>query len=67
MTTSNGLPRYLESFIQRICSRGKITNFSILWEDWTHEEDRLVEREEKLGDEENKALEIHARKGKSKK
>jgi hypothetical protein len=51
MTTLNGLPKSWESFIQRICSRRRITRFSILWEDCTKEESRLVAREEKVGDE----------------
>jgi hypothetical protein len=41
MTTLNGLPRSWESFIQGICSRRKLTNFRILWEDCTQEETRL--------------------------
>jgi hypothetical protein len=49
ITTLNGLPKSSESFIQRICSRRKLTNFSRLWEDFTREEARLETREEKLG------------------
>jgi hypothetical protein len=64
MTTLNGLPRCWESFIQGICSRRKITKFTRLWEDCTHEEAILTTREDKLGDEENQALAAHARKGK---
>jgi hypothetical protein len=67
MTTLNGLPISWESFIQGICSRIKLTRFSILWEDFTREESRLTTREQKLGDEENQAIEAHARKGKRKK
>ena len=40
--------------------------FSRLWEDCTQEEARLEAREEKLGNEENQALTVHARKGKNK-
>ena len=40
--------------------------FSRLWEDYTQEEARLEAREEKLGNEKNQALKIHARKGKNK-
>ena len=67
MTTLNGLPRSWESFIQGICSRRRIKRFSKLWEDCTKEEARLAAREEKLGDEENQALTIHAKKRKSEK
>ena len=66
MTTLNGLPRSCDSFIKGICSRRKLTKFTRLWEDCTQEGTRLVAREEKLGEEENKALVAHARKGKSK-
>ena len=37
-----------------------------MWEDCTQEEARLEAREEKLGNEENQALRVHARKGKNK-
>jgi hypothetical protein len=56
MTTLNGLPKSWESFFHGICSRRKLTNFSRLWEDCTQEEARLATREEKLGDDENQAL-----------
>jgi hypothetical protein len=67
MITLNGLPKTWESFIQGICSRIKLTNFSRLWEDCTQEEARLARREEKLSDDENQALKTHTRKGKRKK
>ena len=66
MTTMNGLPRPWDPFIKGICSRRKITKFSGLWEDCTKKEARLESQEEKLGNEENQALTIHARKGKNK-
>ena len=66
MTTMNGLPRPWDPFIKGICSRRKVTKFSILWEDCTQEEARLEIREENLGNEENQALTVHARKGKNK-
>ena len=67
MTTLNGLPRSWDPFIRRICSKSKMTKFNRLWEDCTQEEARLAAREEKLGEEEeNQALETHARKGKRK-
>ena len=66
MTTMNGLPRSWDPFIKGICSRRKLTKFSRLWEDCSQEEARLEAREEKLGNEENQALEAHARKGKNK-
>ena len=67
MNTLNGLPKSWESFIQGICSRRKLIKFTRLWEYCTQEEPRLTTREEKLGDDENKALEAHTRKGKSRK
>jgi hypothetical protein len=66
MTTLNGLPKSWESFIQGICSRRKLTKFNRLWEDCTQEEARLAAREEKLGND-DQALAVHARKGKSRK
>ena len=66
MTTMNGLPRPWDPFIKGICSRRKLTKFNRLWEDCTQEEARLEAREEKLGNEENQALTVHARKGKNK-
>ena len=66
MTTMNGLPRPWDPFIKGICSRRKLTKFSRLWEDCTQEEARLESREEKLGQEENQALTVQARKGKNK-
>ena len=62
----NGLPRPWDPFIKGIFSQRKITKFSRLWEDCTEEEARLEAREEKLGNEENQALTVHARKGKNK-
>ena len=66
MTTMNGLPRPWDPFIKGIFSRIKITKFSRLWEDCTQEEARLEACEEKLGNEENQALTVQARKGKNK-
>ena len=66
MTTMNVLPRPWDPFIKGICSRRKLTKFSRLWEDCTQEEARLESQEEKLGNEENQALIVHARKGKKK-
>jgi hypothetical protein len=64
MTTLNGLPKSWESFIHGIYSRRNITKFSMLWEDCTQEESRLAAREENLGND-DQALEVHERKGKS--
>ena len=66
MTTMNGLPRSWDPFIKGIFSRIKLTKFSRLWEYCTQEEVRLEAREENLGNEENRALASHARKGKNK-
>ena len=38
MTTLNGLPRAWDSFIQGICARKKLVNFSRLWEECSQEE-----------------------------
>ena len=67
MTTLNGLPRAWDSFIQGICSRKELTEFSNLWEDCTQEEARIAAREEKMGDDDNQALTTRTRKGKGKK
>ena len=66
MTTMNGLPRPWDPFIKGIFSRRKLTKFNRLWEDCTQEEARLEACEENLGQEENQALTIQARKGKNK-
>ena len=67
MITLNGLPRSWESFIQRICSRRRLTKFKRLWEECTQEEARLEAREEKLGEDGNQALAAHTKKEKFKK
>ena len=41
MTTLNGLPRSWDSFIQGICARRKLVNFSRLWEEYSQEEGRI--------------------------
>ena len=66
MTIMNSLPRSWEPFTKVICSRRNLTKFSRLWEDCTQEEARMGAREEKLSNEENQALIVHARKGKNK-
>jgi hypothetical protein len=48
MTTSNGLPRSWDAFIQGICSRMKLPKFNRLWEDCNQEEERTITREEKM-------------------
>jgi hypothetical protein len=67
MTKLNGLPNLWESFIQGIHSRIKLTKFNRLWEDCTQEEARLEARKEKIENNEDRALTVHARKGKNKK
>ena len=67
VNTLNGLLRSWESFIQGICSRRKLTEFSRLWEECTQEVARLEEREEKMGEDANQALATHTKKEKSKK
>ena len=45
MTTLKGIPRSRELFIQGICSRRNLANFTKLWEECTQEESRMVARE----------------------
>ena len=66
MTTLNGLPRSWDAFIQGICSRRKLPKFNRLWEYCNQEEARTTAREEKMTDD-DQALAVHTRKGKSKK
>ena len=61
MTTLNGLPRSWDSFIQGICAIRKLINFSRLWEEFSQEEDQIVAREEKMGNE-DQALTTHTKK-----
>ena len=58
MTTSNGLPRPWDSFIQGICARKKLVKFSGLWEECSQEEARIAAQEEKIGSE-DQALIAH--------
>ena len=51
MTTLNGLRRSWDSFIQGICARKKLVNFSRLWEECSQEEARIIAQEEKMGSE----------------
>ena len=62
MTTLNGLPRSWDSFIQGICARNKLVNFSRLWEECSQEDAQIVAREEKMGSE-DQALTVHSKKG----
>jgi hypothetical protein len=59
ITTLNGLPKSLGSFIRGICSRIKLTNFSRLWADCAQEEEILGVKEENLCDDEDQALVAH--------
>ena len=61
MTTLNGLPRSWESFIQEICAREKLVNFSRLWEECSQEEYQIAAREEKMGSE-DQALIVQSKK-----
>ena len=42
MTTLNGLPRAWDSFIQGICARKNLVNFSRQWEECSQEEARIL-------------------------
>ena len=54
----------MDSFIQGICARKKIVNFSRLWEECSQEEARIEAREEKMGSE-DKALTVQSKKSRS--
>ena len=66
MTTLNCLLRELDSFIRGICARRKLTKFNKLWEDYVQEEGRLENREEKLNEDEDQALDVHTKNGRNK-
>ena len=51
MTTLNSLPRSQDPFIQGICARRKLVTFSILWEECSQEEARIIAQEKKMGSE----------------
>ena len=61
MTTLNGLPRSWDSFIQGICGRKKLVNFSRPWEECSQEEAWIVAQEENTGIE-DQALTVHSKK-----
>ena len=63
MTTLNGFPRSWDSFIQVICARKKLVNFSRLWEEFSQGEARILASEENMGSE-DQALTIHSKKSK---
>ena len=66
MTTLNNLPREWDSFIRGICARRKLTKFNKLWEECVQEEGRITNRQEKLNDNEDQALTVHAKNGRNK-
>ena len=66
MTILNGLPREWDSFIRGICARRKLTKFNKLCEECVQEEGRIINREEKLNDNEDQALTIHTKNGRFK-
>ena len=61
MTTLNGLPRTLDSFIQGIYDRKKLVKFNRLWEECSQEEARIAAREENMGSE-DQALTVQSKK-----
>ena len=66
MTTLNGLPREWDSFIIGTCARRKLTKFNKLWEECVQEEVRIVNREERLNDNEYQPLSTHTKNGRNK-
>ena len=67
MNTLNGLPRSWDSFIQEICARRKLINFSRLWEECTQEEARIITREENMGATKDQTLKVHTKRNHRKK
>ena len=61
MSTLNGLLRSWDSFIQGICAKKKLVNFSRLWEEFSKEESWIVAQEENMGSE-DQALIVHSKK-----
>ena len=61
MTTLNSLLREWDFFITWICSRRNLTKFNKLWEECIQEEGRIASKNEKLNDNEDQALEAHAK------
>ena len=61
ITTLNGLPRSWDSFIQGIYEIRKMISFNKLREECTQEEARIITREEKMGEIEDKYLTLHTR------
>ena len=59
MTTLNGLPGSWDSFIQGICARRKLINFSRMWEEFSQEEAKIVYREENMGSEDQPLI-VHS-------
>ena len=60
------LPGEWDSFISLICARRKLTKFNKLWEECVQQEGRLVNREEKLNEDEDEPLDVHTRNGRNK-
>ena len=64
MIDLNGLTRPLDSFIQTMCARKESMKFEIVWKDCIQEEARVANREALLK-EDDQALAIHAKRGRS--
>ena len=60
ITTLNGFPRTCDSFIQGICARKKLVNFSKLWEECSQEEAWIAAQEEKM-ESEYQAFMVHSK------
>jgi hypothetical protein len=64
MITLNSLPSHRKPFIQSISVRAYLPQFDRLWEDFTHEETRLISRVvQDSHHDEKQALSSHANKG----
>ena len=64
MTTLNGLPRECDSLIRGICARINLTKFIKLWKECVQEEGRMINRDEKLNN--NEPLATQTKKGRYK-
>ena len=61
MTTLNGLPKEWDSFIRGIHAIRKLIKLNKLWEECVQEEGRITDKEEKLNNNEDQSLTIHAK------
>ena len=61
MTTLNSPPGEWDSFIRGICARRNLTKFIKLWEECVQEEGRILNREDKINNNQDQALDTHTK------